>query len=418
MGKACPFDQHIQFELHFHLMGLCPSARSRAARHLRTNVDLTISSLLGRTALSVSCSSKTNLTTVTTSSFLHNQKQQETMINWHIQHCWWDSYRFSRAFVHQAMAQHVPQRAAPLLVEAELQKIPWLPRPIRWSYPLWAMTHPTLWPTRRSKSARNFHENYTSRYQNRHCKGKWWQQFCKFFGIFSYFSVPSKYFCAPGQTFHTLVLSSCTLSCFCPCFCPQLAQPLGVQQWPAAIQPCDRHKHVLPWTCKPWSDWLEYAQCHHKLVELMGSLSLTSDSIRRHKWYHAFKSKLHAVYGIVFIPPISQVSVTCILPLPHLKLYLIHFMSCNPSSPPANPLPTHRDKRIQSSDQSPRSPDLAQPVHSHDAKRLPHLNHPSITTLRKDPGPVHIRMWETFDILWWSDCLEWEDMEVLGICTT
>ena len=74
MGKACPFDQHIQFELHFHLMGLCHSARSRAARHLRTNVDLTISSLQGRTALSVSCSSKTNLTTVTT-SFLHNSSK-------------------------------------------------------------------------------------------------------------------------------------------------------------------------------------------------------------------------------------------------------------------------------------------------------------------------------------------------------
>ena len=31
-----------------------------------------------------------------------------------------------------------------------------------------------------------------------------------------------------------------------PYVCPQLAQPLGVQQWPAAIQPCDRHKHILP----------------------------------------------------------------------------------------------------------------------------------------------------------------------------
>lgn len=58
----------------------------------------------------------------------------------------WISMDSHEAFVHQAMAQHVPRRAAPLLVEAELQKIPWLPRPIRWSCLWWVMTHPTLWP--------------------------------------------------------------------------------------------------------------------------------------------------------------------------------------------------------------------------------------------------------------------------------
>lgn len=49
-----------------------------------------------------------------------------------------------------------------------------------------------------------------------------------------------------------------------PYVCPQLAQPLGVQQWPAAIQPCDRHKHVLPYSRKPWSDWLEYMTKRHR----------------------------------------------------------------------------------------------------------------------------------------------------------
>ena len=210
MGKACPFDQHIQFELHFHLMGLCHSARSRAARHLRTNVDLTISSPQGRTALSVSCSSKTNLTTVTTSfssQFIKNSKKRWS-INKSNTGDWipMDSHGGlcppSHGTACATKSSATPRGSCasenPMASKTNSMKLP-----------VMGNDSSHLVASRRSKSARITMNIHTSKCYDRHCKGKWWQQFWVFF--VSVFLV--RLLCARSN-FHTLVVSSCTLPCF------------------------------------------------------------------------------------------------------------------------------------------------------------------------------------------------------------